>query len=72
MNGIALTVLISQLPKLLGFKIGGAGPLRDLWAIAGAIAGGKVNWIEFALGAATLAAILLVKTESAFPASSSP
>jgi MFS superfamily sulfate permease-like transporter len=30
MNGIALTVLISQLPKLLGFSIKGAGPLRDL------------------------------------------
>ena len=30
MNGIALTVLISQLPKLLGFSIDDAGPLRDL------------------------------------------
>ena len=30
MNGIALTVLISQLPKLLGFSIDSAGPLRDL------------------------------------------
>ena len=30
MNGIALTVLISQLPKLFGFSIDGAGPLRDL------------------------------------------
>src|SRR6476659_4429547 len=28
MNGIALTVLISQLPKLLGFKIEGAGLIR--------------------------------------------
>jgi hypothetical protein len=45
MNGIALTVLISQLPKLLGFKISSAGPLRDLWSIAGAIASGKVNWV---------------------------
>jgi hypothetical protein len=27
MNGIALTVLISQLPKLFGFKISNAGPL---------------------------------------------
>src|SRR3984957_20622257 len=62
MNGIALTVLISQLPKLLGFKISSAGPLRDLWSIAGAIAGGKVNWVEFALGAGTLAVILLVKS----------
>jgi MFS superfamily sulfate permease-like transporter len=62
MNGIALTVLISQLPKLLGFKINSAGPLRDLWAIVGAIVGGKVNWTEFALGAATLIVILLVKS----------
>src|SRR5215510_7474911 len=30
MNGIALTVLISQLPKLFGFSIEGKGPLRDL------------------------------------------
>src|SRR6185437_6633982 len=29
MNGIALTVLISQLPKLLGFSIKDAGPMRD-------------------------------------------
>jgi MFS superfamily sulfate permease-like transporter len=67
MNGIALTVLISQLPKLFGFKISSAGPLRDLWSIAGAIASGKVNWVEFALGAATLAVILLVKSRKRFP-----
>jgi MFS superfamily sulfate permease-like transporter len=67
MNGIALTVLISQLPKLLGLEISSAGPLRDLWSIAGAIAGGKVNWLEFALGAATLAVILLVKSRKRFP-----
>jgi high affinity sulfate transporter 1 len=67
MNGIALTVLISQLPKLLGFKISSAGPLRDLWAIAGAIGNGKINWVEFALGAATLAAILVVKSRKRFP-----
>ena len=39
MNGIALTVLISQLPKLFGFSIDGDGPLRDLVQIAEAIAG---------------------------------
>ena len=32
MNGIALTVLISQLPKLFGFSIESAGPLRDVAA----------------------------------------
>jgi high affinity sulfate transporter 1 len=67
MNGIALTVMISQLPKLLGFKIDSAGPLRDLWSIAGAFIGGKVNWVEFALGAATLATILFVKSHKRFP-----
>src|SRR6478672_3287909 len=40
MNGIALTVLISQLPKLFGFSIEGDGPLRELWAIAEAILNG--------------------------------
>src|ERR1700761_8814824 len=67
MNGIALTVLISQLPKLFGFKIESAGPLRDLWTIAGGIVGGKANWSEFALGGATLVGILLVKRSKRFP-----
>src|SRR3954470_15292086 len=34
MNGIALTVLISQLPKLFGFSIDGDGPLRSIVQIA--------------------------------------
>ena len=43
MNGIALTVLISQLPKRFGFSVDGDGPLRKLWAIAEAVLDGKVN-----------------------------
>ena len=39
MNGIALTVLISQLPKLFGFSIDGAGPLRDIVQIVQSILG---------------------------------
>src|SRR5262244_3538853 len=61
MNGIALTVLISQLPKLFGFSIEGEGPLRNLWAIADAILDGKTNWAALAVGTATLATILLLK-----------
>src|SRR5262249_16928633 len=57
MNGIALTVLISQLPKLFGFSIEGDGPLRGLWAIAKAILNGKANWMAFAVGAGTLSVI---------------
>src|SRR5262247_2627916 len=50
MNGIALTVLISQLPKLFGFSIEDEGPLRDLWAIAGAILEGRTNWVTLGVG----------------------
>ena len=67
MNGIALTVLISQLPKLFGFKIDSAGPLRDLWQIVEAILGGKANWISVAVGGGTLAAILLLKPFKRIP-----
>jgi len=67
MNGIALTVLISQLPKLFGFSIEDSGPLRDLWAIAGAIYDGKTNWVAFAVGLGTLIAILLLKDSKRLP-----
>ena len=67
MNGIALTVLISQLPKLFGFSIKSDGPLRDLWAIGEAILAGKANWTAFAIGAGTLAVILLLKSSTRVP-----
>ncbi|HTK92135.1 MAG TPA: SulP family inorganic anion transporter [Verrucomicrobiae bacterium] len=61
MNGIALTVLLSQTPKLLGFSIGSTGPLRDIWAIAQGIVDGKTNLVALAVGGATLVAILALK-----------
>jgi high affinity sulfate transporter 1 len=67
MNGIALTVLISQLPKLFGFSIEDAGPLRDLVRITEGILRGQVNWTSFAVGAGTLAAILLLKPYKRIP-----
>src|SRR6201988_2019296 len=67
MNGIALTVLISQLPKLFGFSIVSDGPVRNLWGIADAILGGKANWTAFAIGAGTLAVILLLKNSKRVP-----
>ena len=67
MNGIALTVLISQLPKLFGFSIESEGPLRDLWAIAGAVLGGKANWTAFMVGAGTLVVIMLLKGSKRLP-----
>src|SRR5262245_15797609 len=67
MNGIALTVLISKLPKLFGFSIEGTGPLRDLLRITEAVLDGKANWTAFAVGATTLAAILLLKPYKRIP-----
>src|SRR6201981_1977460 len=67
MKGIALTVLISQLPKLLGFSIDSDGPLRNLWAIAQAVLGGRTNWTAFAVGTGTLAVILLLKGSKRVP-----
>lgn len=67
MNGIALTVLISQIPKLLGFKIESQGPLHDVWAIGQGIVGGKINWVALAIGGCALAAILLLKRNKRIP-----
>jgi high affinity sulfate transporter 1 len=67
MNGIALTVLISQLPALFGFSIESEGPLRDLRAIAAAILEGRTNWAALVLGASTLAVILLLRGSKRVP-----
>jgi high affinity sulfate transporter 1 len=67
MNGIALTVLISQLPKLFGFSIENEGPLRDVWSIVGAVLDGRTNGTTLVVGAGTLAVILLLKDSKRLP-----
>jgi high affinity sulfate transporter 1 len=67
MNGIALTVLISQLPKFFGFSVEDDGPLRELWGIGSLVVDGKANWAAFAIGAGTLAVVLLLKKGTPFP-----
>ncbi|MNO53108.1 putative sulfate transporter [compost metagenome] len=67
MNGIALTVLISQLPKFFGFSIESDGPLKNIWAIVSALMEGKTNWTTCIVGAATLAVILLLKRSPRIP-----
>ncbi|CAB3859527.1 SulP family inorganic anion transporter [Achromobacter mucicolens] len=61
MNGIALTVLVSQLPKLFDVYINDAGPLREMQQLALAVADGQAHWPSFAVGAASLAVILMLK-----------
>jgi high affinity sulfate transporter 1 len=67
MNGIALTVLVSQLPKLFGFSIESKGPLRSLAEIGEAVLDGQANWTAFAVGVGTLALILLLKPFKRIP-----
>jgi high affinity sulfate transporter 1 len=67
MNGIALTVLISQLPKLFGFSIGSEGPLRSLWEFASAILEGRTNRVAFGIGLGTLMVILLLQDYKRLP-----
>lgn len=61
MNGIAMAVLISQLPVMFGFSVNGDGPLRKLYAFVLGVIEGKTNWVAFLVGASTLAVILLLK-----------
>jgi len=67
MNGIALTVLISQLPELFGFSIESHGPLQSVSAIATAVLDGRANWTAFIVGTGTLAVILLLKGNQRVP-----
>lgn len=68
MNGIALTVLLSQLPKLLGFSVETEGPLRQIWAIAGGVLEGKTNVTALVVGVSTLVSILLLERHPRIPA----
>jgi MFS superfamily sulfate permease-like transporter len=52
MNGIAVTVLLSQIPKLFGFSVTATGPLRQVWAIIDKIFAGKTNPMALAIAPA--------------------
>lgn len=67
MNGIALSVVISQTPKLLGFSIDSQGPLQDIWAIVGGVLDAQFNWASLAIGGGTLALILLLRRFKRLP-----
>jgi high affinity sulfate transporter 1 len=61
MNGIALTVLVSQLPKLFGFPVKGEGLIERIAGLGSGVLAGRVNGVALVLGGSTLLAILLLK-----------
>jgi len=67
MNGIALTVLLSQIPKLCGFSVNAGGPLRQAWGILQKVLAGKTNVVALTVGAGTLVIILLLKRWARIP-----
>ena len=67
MNGIALTVLISQLPSLFGFSVEAQGTLDRTQAFALALLAGQTHAASLALGAGTLAVIWLLKRSQRLP-----
>jgi high affinity sulfate transporter 1 len=61
MNGIALTVLLSQLPKLLGFSIDAEGLIPEARALVHGVAEGETNTAALLIGVACLLVILACK-----------
>ena len=68
MNGIALTVILSQMPKLLGFHAPGGGPLNKALGIAGAVFDGRLHQATLGVGVGSLAVILILKRWRSVPA----
>ena len=67
MNGIALTVLISQLPTLFGFSASGDGVPEQARSFVAGVLAGRTNGTALALGAGTLLALLLLKRSRRLP-----
>lgn len=67
MNGIALTVIASQLPGLFGFSVDAHGLLDECGQFALALWAGKLNPVALLIGAGTLLTILLLKRYPRLP-----
>jgi high affinity sulfate transporter 1 len=61
LNGIALTVLVGQLPKLFGFSVPAVSFIPDTLGFLRGVAAGKTNPAALAIGLACLAIILGLK-----------
>ena len=61
LNGIALTVIIGQLPKILGFSSSGDNLIQEAISLVQGVAHGMTNWVSVAIGISCLAIVLIFK-----------
>lgn len=60
MNGLALTILVGQLPKLFGFAADGGGLLAEARAFAAGVGAGATHPATLGIGLVSLALIMVV------------
>jgi len=67
MNGIALTVLISQLPKLFGFSVKGESIFERAAGFGQGLLAGQTNWAALLIGTAAIGIIWFSKRFKRIP-----
>jgi high affinity sulfate transporter 1 len=61
MNGLALTIVVGQLPKLLGFSVDADGLIAEFYAFLSGLANGEAIGTAAAIGVTSLAGMLLLQ-----------
>ncbi len=61
LNAIAVLVIVSQVPRLLGFSIEAESPAREVWAIVEAVNSARVQPLALAFGFGSLLVILALR-----------
>jgi len=61
MNGLALTILVGQLPKLFGFKVSGGGLIAEFTGFVEGLAKGEAVGAAVAVGIAGIVVILVLQ-----------
>jgi high affinity sulfate transporter 1 len=61
MNGLALTILVSQLPKLCGFSVDGNGLIHEARGFVDGVGSGEVVAAALAVGVLALALIIVLQ-----------
>jgi len=61
LNGLALTIVVGQIPKLCGFSVDADGLIAEIGAVARGVSGGEVTGAAAAVGIGGVVAILVLQ-----------